>query len=106
MKEYFLARPPLPRPLLLPLLLLLLIFLLAGCAPGDPRFGADQPPAGFFWGVWHGWIAPFALIGGFFNPAIRVYEGNNVGWWYDLGFYLAVIGGFGGLALVRRRDKD
>ncbi len=79
--------------------------LLASCLPGDGKSTLAEP-AGFFWGVWHGWIAPFALIGGFFNPAIRVYEGNNVGWWYDLGFYLAVIGGFGGLALVRRRDKD
>lgn len=84
---------------------IIVLLVLAGCAPGHPRFSGDRPPAGFLWGVWHGWIAPFALIGGFFNPGIRIYERNNVGWFYDLGFYLAIIGGFGGLSLVRRRDK-
>ena len=87
------------------LLLLAAVILMAGCAPGHPRFSGDDAPAGFFWGIWHGWIAPFSLIGGFFNPAIRIYERNNTGWWYDFAFYLAIIGGFGGISLVRRRDR-
>lgn len=80
----------------------LLVLLLSGCVPGD---GANdvQNPAGFFWGVWHGWIAPISLIIGFFNDDIRLYEIHNTGWWYDLGFYSAVISGFGGLSLFRRK---
>ena len=43
-----------------------------------------------------------SLVVGFFNQSIRVYEKNNRGWWYDFGFYMAIIGGFGGFSLVRR----
>jgi hypothetical protein len=63
-------------------------------------------PAGFFWGIWHGWLAPISLIVGFFADHIRVYETNNIGWWYDLGFYIAVISGFGDISLSRKTKKD
>lgn len=76
--------------------------LVAGCLPGDGTHTAANP-AGFLWAVWHGWAAPFSVLFGFFRPAIRVYEVNNTGWWYDFGFYIAVISGFGGLSLTRRR---
>jgi hypothetical protein len=75
---------------------------LSGCAPGDGTYLKDSP-AGFFVGLWHGWIAPITLIWGFFNNTIRIYEVNNTGWWYDLGFYIAVIGGFGSIALTRKK---
>ncbi|NNE97357.1 MAG: hypothetical protein HKN24_15170, partial [Acidimicrobiales bacterium] len=52
--------------------------------------------------VWHGWIAPFAIIAHAFNSDIRVYEVNNTGIWYDVGFYIAVISGFGSIGLTRR----
>jgi len=68
-------------------------------------YGPDQP-AGFFSGVWHGWLAPLSLIAGFFQPSIRVYEIDNTGWWYDFGFYMAIISGFGGLSLVRRGKRE
>lgn len=91
--------------ILLIVLTCVLLFVLAGCAPGDGTYTPDKP-AGFFWGVWHGWIAPVSLIIGIFNHDIRVYEPINTGWWYDLGFYMAVISGFGGLALFRRKRCD
>ncbi|MBM4160419.1 MAG: hypothetical protein FJ217_04885 [Ignavibacteria bacterium] len=56
-------------------------------------------------GIWHGWIAPISLIWGLFDSCIRVYEPINTGWWYDFGFYIAIIGGFGGIAFFRRRKK-
>jgi len=31
---------------------------------------------------------------------------NNSGWWYDLGFYMAIISGFGGIALSRKARKE
>lgn len=77
---------------------------LSGCVPGDGSYSYEEP-AGFFWGVWHGWIAPISLIWGFFDPRIRIYEYYNTGWWYDFGFYMAIISGFGGLSLLRR-DRD
>ncbi len=84
---------------------LLLFMLISGCAPGSGA-NTESDPAGFFSGVWHGWIAPVTLIWGLFNPEIRIYEPFNTGWWYDFGFYMAVIGGFGGLSLIRRTKKD
>lgn len=91
------------RKLILGALLIILVLSLTGCMPGNQRY--DQQPAGFFWGVWHGWIAPISLIVQLFNPAVRVYEANNVGWWYDFGFYIAILGGFGGISLSRRNKE-
>jgi len=87
------------------LLLVMSSLLLVSCFPGG---GSSTPEdlAGFFTGVWHGWIAPLSLIVGIFNDAVRVYEPNNTGWWYDLGFYVAIIAGFGGLSLTRRKKRD
>jgi uncharacterized spore protein YtfJ len=78
--------------------------VIAGCAAGGGTYSpSDQ--AGFFSGIWHGWIAPLALIAHVFDGDIRVYETNNDGIWYDVGFYIAVISGFGSLSL-RRRPKS
>lgn len=83
---------------------LLLPLLLTACLPGDGTATPEQP-AGFFWGVWHGWVAPISLILGWFDDKTRIYEVLNKGWSYDLGFYMAVISGFGGLSLARsKRD--
>lgn len=77
---------------------------IAGCIPGDGK-ATREDPAGFFFGVWHGWIAPVSLIIGFFKYDIRLYETNNTGWWYDFGYYIAVISGFGGISLFRGRER-
>lgn len=87
------------------LLLMFCMALISGCVPGDGRNSAENP-AGFFWGIWHGWVAPLSLIIGFFNREIKVYEINNTGWWYDLGFYIAVISGFGGISFFRKKKSD
>ena len=86
------------------LISLFLVFALSfvGCFPGGGSYSAQQP-AGFFSGVWHGWIAPASLLIGVFKPEVRVYEPLNTGWWYDLGFYLAMSAGFGGIAFTRKR---
>jgi len=83
----------------------LLVLILSGCVPGDGTHTPDRP-AGFLWGVWHGWVAPISLIISIFDHSIRIYEPVNTGWWYDFGYYMAIISGFGGLALVRRRGHD
>lgn len=92
------------RVLLLLMILSLSMFMVA-CVPGDGSY-SQVKPANFFSGVWHGWIAPISLILGFFTPNYRVYEIINTGWSYDLGFYIAIISGFGGISLSRKKKKE
>jgi hypothetical protein len=70
-------------------LALLAGLLLAGCAAGDARFTAPEP-AGFFFGLWHGFISFITLIWGIFSDDVQVYERMNTGGWYDFGFLLGV----------------
>lgn len=93
------------KKILLIILTMTALLTLSGCVPGDGTYTAANP-AGFFWGVWHGWMAPVSLIMGRFDQNIRVYEVMNTGWWYDLGFYMAIISGFGGLSFFRTKDSS
>jgi len=86
------------------LLLVMFTLLFTGCIPGDGRATAENP-ARFLWGIWHGWVAPVSLIISLFNPAINIYESWNTGFWYDLGFYMAILGGFGSVSLSRKKKK-
>lgn len=85
---------------LLLVLLLLCTLLFSGCIPR--RAEHPEKPAGIFSGIWHGWIAPLSLLLGLFGDR-AIYETNNTGWSYDLGFYCSIIAGFGSLALFRRK---
>ncbi|MCL2704045.1 MAG: hypothetical protein FWE91_10630 [Defluviitaleaceae bacterium] len=80
-----------------------LMMVFTGCIPGD---GANDMlnQAGFFKGVWHGWIAPISLIASLFNSGYSIYEAHNVGFWYNFGFYIAIISEFGGISLVRSKS--
>lgn len=86
-------------------IIIMLSVSLSGCVPGDGT-NSEVRPAGFFSGIWHGWIAPFSLIYSIFNKDVGIYEVYNSGFWYDLGYYMAIISGFGGLALSRRKKKN
>ena len=79
--------------------------LLSACAAGNGTYSPEDT-AGFFSGIWHGWIAPFALLAHIFDGDIRIYETNNTGIWYDVGFYIAVISGFGSLSLRRTTKRQ
>jgi hypothetical protein len=73
--------------------------LLAGCAhQPSPLPFVDHP--GFFSGIWHGLVAPFALVGHLFTN-VRVYAFPNSGGWYDLGFVLGISAWGGGAAASR-----
>jgi len=87
------------------ILILASMLLLSSCA-GDEQFKDGGKRANILHGIWHGWIAPLSLFFSIFSDGIRMYEPNNTGWTYDLGFYMAIIGGFGGLALSRKKKKD
>lgn len=92
------------RILLLCIMIAVLLLATYGCVPGDGK-NSDANPAGFFTGIWHGWIAPISLIISLFNKDVGIYEAYNTGFWYDLGYYMAIISGFGGLALSRRKKS-
>ena len=84
------------------LVALIALFVLTGCVPTKLAV-ADAQPAGFFSGLWHGWIAPFSLIMSFFKSEVSIYQRFNTGFSYDLGFYMAIISGFGSIAFKRRK---
>lgn len=86
-------------------LLTLTLVLLTGCLPGIKAFTPDAP-AGFLHGVWHGWCAPVSLILRLCGMEVSMFETVNTGFSYELGFYMAVISGFGSLSLMRRKKRD
>jgi hypothetical protein len=50
----------------------------------------DARPAGFLGGFWHGLIAPIVFLVSLFVPGVSIYETNNNGRWYELGFILGI----------------
>jgi hypothetical protein len=82
----------------------IIMMTLTGCLPGDGRANVVAP-ANFLWGIWHGWMAPLSLIVSIFTENIRIYEVYNTGFWYDFGFYMAILGGFGSLATRRKKKR-
>ena len=73
---------------LLAVLGLFLVFTLcftAGCAAGPNVFknstGATGSVAGFWLGLWHGFILPFAFVVSLVNDKVAIYEVHNSGTW-------------------------
>ena len=56
----------------------------------------DGNIAGFWRGLWHGMIAPFAFLVSLFKENVGVYETHNNGKWYNFGFILGLMIIFGG----------
>ena len=85
------------------LALLLPLLLLAGCAQQSGTAVSAEAP-GFWWGLLHGFIFPFAWVGSLFSDQIAVYAVPNNGGWYDFGFFcgVVVLGG-GSVGGSRRR---
>jgi hypothetical protein len=80
----------------------LLALVLTGCAPGpNPQVGTateSGATAGFWFGLWHGVIAPVTFVISLFNADVGIYEVHNSGTWYDFGFVLGLgflVGGSG-----------
>ena len=72
--------------------LFLAAVLLSGCADVQPHLKPclEGQTYGFWGGLWHGIIAPFAWIGSLFDADIAVWAVNNNGGWYTFGFILGV----------------
>jgi hypothetical protein len=84
--------------------------VLAGCAAG-PNPATDGPDAAGFWlGLWQGFISPVTFVVSLFTDEVSIYEVRNNGNWYDAGFMLGVCmvfsGGAGSGSAARPRRKD
>jgi hypothetical protein len=88
----------------------LMLLVVAGCAagPNEARkvMSLVEHPAGFWLGLWHGIIAPFAFVISLFSSQVGVYEVNNTGHLYDFGFLLGIAATFGGGAKRLNGKKD
>jgi hypothetical protein len=89
--------------------LLFTLCFAAGCTAGPNVFkntpGPNGSVAGFWLGLWHGFILPFAFVVSLFSDKVTIYDVHNTGIWYNFGFLLgaAMIWGGGGGASARRR---
>jgi len=86
---------------------LALALILSGCASQiDAGVSVEASAPGFWWGLWHGFVFPFAWIGSLFDPDIAVYAVPNSGGWYDFGFFLGVtVLGGGSVFSSKKRKK-
>lgn len=84
----------------------LVLIVIAGCTPGpnDPSTAPDEKGnvAGFWRGLWHGFILLFTFIVSLFRNNVAIYEVHNNGNWYNLGYLLGVMLFFGGGGASRR----
>ncbi len=78
--------------------------LFTGCAEVTPiNDCVVNAPAGFWYGLWHGIIAPVSFVGSLFFDHIAMYAVNNNGGWYDFGFVLGAGILFGGGSKASRK---
>lgn len=76
------------------LIVSIIIFFLSSCAYQPFPSLSDTVP-GFFMGILHGVILPFAFIGSIFTEC-RIYAFPNSGFFYDFGYLIGVSLMFGG----------
>lgn len=92
------------RRVALVILILAGALVLAACAAGpNPEVGVGPDPAGFWLGLWQGFIAPITFFISLFTDNVNIYEVNNTGNWYDFGFVLGAGLLFSGGLFGRRR---
>ena len=73
------------------LIVVSLALLLSACASQiDAGVARNAGAPGFWWGLWHGFVFPFAWVGSLFSDDIAVYAVPNSGGWYDFGFFLGI----------------
>src|SRR5215467_9822193 len=81
-------------------LVLFLVSTLAGCAPNpNPSKGIIREHnsiAGFWLGLWHGFIAPIVFVVALFKSDLNIYEVHNNGAWYNFGYLFGLTCFLGG----------
>jgi hypothetical protein len=69
--------------------------------------GADGRIAGFWLGLWHGFICPVTFIISLFSDKVHLYEVHNNGGWYNFGFLMGacmILGG-GGKSTCQKKSS-
>ena len=97
-KKYFIAL----------IFVMLAALMFSSCAPGNIRWNQDVTPgneAGFWAGIWHGFIIIITFIISLFTDKVRIYELNNNGWPYNLGFIIGLIISLGGACRGAKKRK-
>lgn len=80
-----------------------LALLMVGCAAGaNPTAWPGAHDAGFWLGLWQGFVAPITLQS-LVNHRVGIYEVHNTGGWYNFGFLRWVSALFSGAGRDRRR---
>ena len=83
---------------------ILLLILMSSCAANEPLDEClTGQTYGFFWGIWHGIIAPISLTISLFDEKVAMFAVNNSGFFYGLGFLIGS-GGWGILASKAKKD--
>jgi hypothetical protein len=88
------------------------LLLGSGCAPSSHSISVvtdtTGDPAGFFLGLWHGFIMLVTFVISLFDGDVAVYEVHNTGKLYDLGFVLGAMCMFGssGHRAKKKRKRD
>jgi hypothetical protein len=90
-------------------ILLVLVLTLTACAAGPNTMvntaAGEGEIAGFWQGVWHGFISPFTFLISLFKDDINIYEVYNNGGWYNFGFMFGVSIIFGGGGRQSKRAR-
>ena len=77
-----------------------MVLSLSACAAGPNVVMMEEnivgEVAGFWQGLWHGFISPVTFIISLFKDNVSIYEVLNNGGWYNFGFMLGVSIIFGG----------
>jgi len=77
-----------------------------GCADQvSPIAAATMTPVGFWYGLWHGMLLPFAWLVSLFNSDVAIYAAYNNGGWYNFGFVIGV-GALGNWHITFRDSRE
>lgn len=90
------------------ILAVIIIITCLTCAPGNYRWDPNiegSKPAGFWAGLWHGIIVVITFIISLFTNTVKIYEINNTGWPYNLGFVLGLFVSIGGGVKIQKSRR-
>jgi len=92
----------------LTVIILILVLCIAGCTAGNSKYAVK--PANFWAGLWHGLICVVTFIISLFSDSVHMYETNNIGAGYDLGFLLGAMiilsGGHKGVCTKKKTKSE
>ncbi len=88
-----------------------LLHVLVACAPGPNQSkgtaNEQGSVAGFWLGLWQGFVAPFVFVASLFKGTLGIYEVHNNGAWYNFGYLFGLACFFGGgVSGAARRSKS